>query len=100
MIQIEQILVTKHPSSPLRGHFELTIDEVHEFGESFFKPGFIAKVWLTDGSYYSFIRTKKGWEYYEMIDEGLGNISEYPGTFEESLGRLLTEVNIRSSKNQ
>ena len=99
MIQIDQILVTKHPSSLLCGHFEITIDEVHEFGESFFKPGFIAKVWLTDGSYYSFIRTKKGWEYYEMIDEGLGNILEYPGTFEESLDQLLIEVNMQPGKN-
>jgi hypothetical protein len=50
MIQIDQIFVTKDPSSPLRGHFELTIDEVREFGESFFKPGFMTNVWLTDGS--------------------------------------------------
>jgi len=60
MIQIDQILVTRHPRSPLSGHFELTIDEVREFGESFFKLGFIANVWLTDGSSYSFIRTIKG----------------------------------------
>ncbi len=99
MIQMDQILVTKHPRSPLHGHFELTIDEVREFGESFFKLGFMANVWLTDGSSYSFIRTKEGWESFEMIDEGLGNISEYPGTFEESLDRLLTEVNMRPGKN-
>lgn len=99
MIQIDQILVTKHPLSPLRRNFELTIDEVREFGESFFKPGFTANVWLTDGSFYSFIRTKKGWESCELIDEGLGNISEYAGTFEESLDRLLREVNMRPCKN-
>jgi len=68
MIQIDHILVTQHPRSPLHGHFELTVDEVREFGESFFKLGFTANVWLTDGSYYSFIRTIEGWESYEMID--------------------------------
>jgi hypothetical protein len=99
LIQIDQILVTKHPRSPLRGHFELTIDEIREFGESFFKLGFTANVCLTDGSSYSFIRTIEGWESYEMIDEGLGNILEYPGTFEESLVQLLIEVNMQSGKN-
>jgi hypothetical protein len=34
-----------------------------------------------------------------MIGEGLGNILEYSGTFEESLDRLLTEVNIKPGKN-
>jgi hypothetical protein len=99
MIQIDHILVTKHPSSPLHGHFELTINEVREFEESFFKLGFMANVWLTDGSSYSFIRTIVGWESCEMIDEGLGNILEYPGTFEESLDQLLIEVNMQPGKN-
>jgi len=98
MIQIDQILVTKQPSEPLRRHFELTIDEVHKYGESFFKPGFSANVCLTDGSFYSFIRTKEGWESCEMIDEGIGNISEYTVSFEESLDRLLMEVNMRPGK--
>ena len=99
MVQIDQILVTKHPRSPLREHFKLTIDEVREFGDSFFELGFTANVWLTDGSSYSFIRTVEGWESCEMIDEGLGNILEYPGTFEESLDQLLIEANIQSGKN-
>ena len=99
MIQIDHILVTKHPRSHLRGHFELTIDEVLEFGESFFKLGFMANIWLTDSSSYSFIRTIEGWESCEMIDEGLGNILEYPGTFEESLGQLLIKVNMQPGKN-
>ena len=99
MIQIDQILVTKHPRQPLRGHFELTIDEVREFGESFFNIGFTANVWLTDGSSYSFIRTIEGWEACEMINEGLGNILEYPGTFEESLDQLLIKVNMQPGKN-
>jgi len=99
MIQIDHILVTKHPHSPLRGHFELTIDEIREFSESFFKLGYMANVWLTDGSSYSFIRTIEGWESYEMIDEGLGTILEYPGTFQESLDQLLIEANIQSGKN-
>ena len=99
MIQIDQILVTKHSRSPLRGHFELTIDEIREFGESFFKLGFTANVWLTDGSSYSFIRTIEGWESCEIIDEGLGNILEYPGTFEESLDQLLIEANMQPGKN-
>jgi hypothetical protein len=99
MIQIDQIFVTKDPSSPLRGHFELTIDEVREFGESFFKPGFMTNVWLTDGSSYSFIHTIKGWESCEMIGEGLGDILEYSGTFEESLDQLLKEVNMQPGKN-
>ncbi len=99
MIQIDHILVTKHPRSPLCGHFELTIDEVREFSESFFKLGFMANVWLTDGSSYSFIRTIEGWESCEMIDEGLGGISEYTGTFEESLDQLLTKVNMQPGKN-
>jgi len=99
MIQIDHILVTKHPRSPLRGHFKLTIDEVCEFGESFFELGFMANVWLTDGSSYSFIRTIEGWESCEMIDEGLGNILEYPGTFEESLDQLLIKVNMQPGKN-
>jgi len=99
MIQIDQILVTKDPHSPLRGHFKLTIDEVREFGESFFKPGFTADVWLTDGSSFSFIHTIEGWKSCEMINEGLGDISEYPGTFEESLDQLLKEVNIQPGKN-
>jgi hypothetical protein len=34
-----------------------------------------------------------------MIDEGLGNILEYPGTFEESLDQLLTKVNMQPGKN-
>jgi hypothetical protein len=99
MIQIDQILVTRHPRSPLSGHFELTIDEVREFGESFFKLGFTANVWLTDGSSYSFIRTIEGWESWEMIDEGLGNILEYSGTFEESLAQLLIKLNMQPGKN-
>ena len=99
MIQIDQILVTKHPRSSLRGHFELTIDEVREFGESFFKIGFTANIWLTDGSSYSFIRTIEGWESCEMLDEGLGNILEYSGTFEESLDQLLIKVNMQPGKN-
>lgn len=99
MIQIDQILVTKHPRSPLRGHFELTIDEVREFRESFFELGFMANIWLTDGSSYSFIHTIEGWESCEMIDEGLGNIVEYPGTFEESLDQLLIKVNLIPGKN-
>lgn len=99
MIKIDQIFVTKDPRTPLRRHFELTIDKVREFEESFFKPGFTANVWLTDGSSYSFIHTIEGWESCEMIGEGLGNILEYSGTFEESLDRLLTEVNIKPGKN-
>jgi len=99
MIQIDHILVTKHPRSLLRGHLELTIDEVREFGESYFKLGFMANVWLTDGSSYSFMRTIEGWESYEMIDEGLGTILEYPGTFEESLDQLLIKVNMQPGKN-
>ena len=99
MIQIDQILVTKHPRSPLRGHFKLTIDEVHEFGEGFFNLGFTANVRLTDGSSYSFIRTTEGWESCEMIDEGLGDILDYSGTFEESLDQLLTKVNMQPGKN-
>jgi hypothetical protein len=99
MIQIDHIFVTKHLRSHLRGHFELKIDEVREFGESFFNFGFTANVWLTDGSSYSFIRTIGGWESCEMIDEGLGNILDYPGTFEESLDQLLTKVNMQPGKN-
>jgi len=99
MIKIDQILVTKHPRSPLRGHFKLTIDEVREVGESFFHLGFTAHVWLTDGSSYSFIRTIEGWESCEMIDEGLSDILDYPGTFEESLDQLLTKVNMLPGKN-
>jgi hypothetical protein len=99
MIQIDHIFVTRHPRSPLLGHFELTIDEVHAFAESFFNLGFTANIWLTDGSSYSFIRTIDGWESCEMIDEGLGNILDYTGTFEESLGQLLTKVNMQPGKN-
>jgi hypothetical protein len=99
MIQIDQILVTKHSQSPLRGHFKLTIDEAREFGESFFELGFTANVWLTDGSSYSFIRTTEGWESCEMINEGLGNILDYPGTSEESLVQLLIEANMQPGKN-
>ena len=53
---------------------------------------------VTDGSSYSFIRTIGGWESCEMIDEGLGNSSEYTVSFEKSLDRLLMEVNMRPGK--
>jgi hypothetical protein len=34
-----------------------------------------------------------------MIGEGLGDILEYSGTFEESLDQLLKEVNMQPGKN-
>ena len=104
MIQIQQILVTNDPHTPKRELFELTLDDVNEFGETFFKPGFTADVYLTDGYSYGFVKTDKGWESCELIDKPdgavlLGKIRHCKGTFEIALDQLLTRVNMQPSEN-
>jgi hypothetical protein len=98
MTTIDQILVTQDPLTPEREAFELTFDEVKEFGETFFSSGFAADVFLTDGSSYSFIKTNEGvWKSREFIADGLGKIKKYAGTFFDALNRLLDQANLKFS---
>ena len=102
MIQIDQIVVLHDPLSPEREPFDLTLDEIQEFGESFFSPEFEATVYLTDGSLYSFIRAEKGWSWCELIDKELDTVLgdrlySNTGTLEDALNELLTEVNMRKN---
>lgn len=84
MIQIDQIIVMYDPYTPKREPFELTYNEILEFGESFFDPGFSAQVFLTNGEVWSCVKTKKGWDAcmidnFEWEDEKDNEDFEYEG---------------------
>ena len=104
MIQIEDILVIRDPRSPRRNIFELTIQEVREYGESFFRKNFHAEVTLTDGTCYSFIKiSDNSWEWVPLIDDdfdvNLGEGAMVEGTFEQALDLLLNKVNTQPGEN-
>jgi hypothetical protein len=101
MIHIDQILVTHDPQNPKDESYELTMDEVREYGETFFRSGFTADVFLSNDSTYSVAKvTDNAWEMCEYIDEtdgsvSLGEIQTYEDTFEIALDQLLTNLNTR-----
>lgn len=100
MIEIEQILVINDPYTPEREPFDLTMDEIQEYGERFFKSGFEADVYLTNGAGFSFVKTELGWDVQVIEDDNfdiakLPKRTSSPLTFEEYLDLLLTEANAK-----
>ena len=104
MVEVEQILVTYDPFAPEREPFDLTISEIKKYGERFFKSGFEAEVYLTNGVGFSFVKTEEGWDVQSIEDEEY-NIAKLPKrtssplTFEEFLDLLLTEANAKTPPN-
>lgn len=109
MIKIKQIIIIHDPIDPARKPFELTMDQIKEFGETFFNPGFEADVSFTDESNYSAIyytndEGDKIWVFGEFIDEengevSLGPIFQFAKTFEESINELLDKKNMEPGEN-
>lgn len=71
MVHIYQLIVDHDPLTPDREPFDLTFDEVREYGESFFAVGFTVNLFLTDGQHWSCVKTKKGWEAVRLDDSEL-----------------------------
>lgn len=105
MVQIEQIIVDYDPLDPGRDSFELSVDEVADFDESFYTIDFRADVFLTDGSSYMFAKKSEGlWESYQYSDNPDGDLppdfyKQYEGSFSDALNILLDQVNLNFSKS-
>jgi len=95
MMTIDQILVTYDPQTPARESFELSMDEVKEYGEMFFSPFFAINVFLTNDTSHSFVKTADGvWTSMEFLEEDeYGEMQRYDGTFHDALNRLLDIAN-------
>lgn len=103
MQQISHIAVTHDPKADEAAHRgiphkdeekEISLAKIIEKGESFFAPGFMADVYLTDGQSFTFLKTAGGhWEYrYE--EDGQAQVRQAEGSFTEALNILLIRVNL------